>query len=86
MTRRLEAGLLTAAKIVGETADVDRFANTDAFARYNGTAPFARLVLQRAPSQTVTHWQSATEHRDPPDRANPGPSPPARKGAHQTPS
>jgi transposase len=32
-------GPLTAAKIVGETADVRRFRSKDAFARYNGTAP-----------------------------------------------
>ena len=32
-------GSLTAAKIVGETADVRRFRSKDAFARFNGTAP-----------------------------------------------
>ena len=32
-------GALTAAKIVGETADVRRFKSKDAFARHNGTAP-----------------------------------------------
>ncbi|HEX4983294.1 MAG TPA: IS110 family transposase [Ilumatobacteraceae bacterium] len=32
-------GVLTAAKIVGETADVTRFKSEDAFARHNGTAP-----------------------------------------------
>jgi transposase len=32
-------GPLTAAKIVGETADVRRFKSKDAFARHNGTAP-----------------------------------------------
>ena len=32
-------GPLTAAKIVGETAGVDRFRSKDAFARHNGTAP-----------------------------------------------
>jgi transposase len=32
-------GALTAAKIVGETAGVDRFHSKDAFARHNGTAP-----------------------------------------------
>jgi transposase len=32
-------GPLSAAKIVGETADVRRFRSKDAFARYNGTAP-----------------------------------------------
>jgi transposase len=32
-------GALTAAKIIGEVADVRRFRSKDAFARYNGTAP-----------------------------------------------
>ena len=32
-------GPLTAAKIVGETAGIDRFRNHNAFARHNGTAP-----------------------------------------------
>jgi len=32
-------GALTAAKIVGETADVTRFKDRNAFARHNGTAP-----------------------------------------------
>jgi transposase len=32
-------GALTAAKIVGETAGVERFRSSDAFARHNGTAP-----------------------------------------------
>jgi transposase len=32
-------GALTAAKIVGETAQVSRFRSKDAFARLNGTAP-----------------------------------------------
>ena len=32
-------GPLTAAKLVGETADVRRFRSKDAYARHNGTAP-----------------------------------------------
>ena len=32
-------GALTAAKIIGEIADVRRFKSKDAFARHNGTAP-----------------------------------------------
>jgi transposase len=38
LTRR-GVGPLTAAKLVGETADVRRFKSKDAFARHNGTAP-----------------------------------------------
>jgi transposase len=44
-------GPLTAAKIVGETAGVDRFRSKDAYARHNGTAP-------------IPVWSSNTErHR-----------------------
>nr|MDA8342189.1 transposase [Actinomycetota bacterium] len=32
-------GTLTAAKILGETADVRRFKSKDAYARFSGTAP-----------------------------------------------
>ena len=32
-------GVLTAAKIIGETAGVDRFKSKDAYARHNGSAP-----------------------------------------------
>ncbi len=32
-------GALTAAKILGETAGVDRFKSKDAYARHTGTAP-----------------------------------------------
>lgn len=32
-------GALTAAKILGETAGIDRFTSKDAYARHNGTAP-----------------------------------------------
>lgn len=32
-------GVLTAAKIVGETAGIERFKSNDAYARHNGTAP-----------------------------------------------
>ena len=32
-------GVLTAAKLLGETADITRFRNKDAYARHTGTAP-----------------------------------------------
>ena len=40
---------LTAAKLVGETADVRRFKSSDAFARHNGTAP-------------IPVWSGNTDH------------------------
>ncbi len=41
-------GALTAAKIVGETAGVDRFRSKDAYARHNGTAPLPVWSSNRA--------------------------------------
>ncbi|MCD2158112.1 IS110 family transposase, partial [Rhodococcus cerastii] len=43
-------GALTAAKILGETAQVGRFHSKDAFARHNGTAP---LPVWSSNHQTV---------------------------------
>jgi len=37
--KRSRSAAATAAKIVGETADIRRFRSKDAFARYSGTAP-----------------------------------------------
>jgi transposase len=50
-------GGLTAAKIVGETADVRRFRSKDAYARHNGTAP------QPAWSASPRHRLSRTGNR-----------------------
>ena len=41
-------GVLTAAKIIGEVAGVDRFRSKDAFARHNGTAPLPVWSSNRA--------------------------------------
>ena len=49
---------LTAAKIVGEVADVRRFRSKDAFARHNGTAP-----LPVWSSNRVRHRLSRTGNR-----------------------
>lgn len=51
-------GALTAAKIVGETADVRRFRSKDAYARHNGTAP-----LPVWSSNRVNHRLSRTGNR-----------------------
>lgn len=40
-------GTLTAAKIVGETAGIERFRSPDAYARHNGTAPLPVSSAQR---------------------------------------
>jgi transposase len=51
-------GPLTAAKIVGETAGVERFRTKDAFARHNGTAP-----LPVWSSNSIRHRLSRTGNR-----------------------
>ncbi|QIS23564.1 IS110 family transposase [Nocardia terpenica] len=57
---------LTAAKIVGETAGVDRFKSKDAFARHNGTAPLPVWSSNRARhrlSRTGNRQLNAAIHR-----------------------
>jgi transposase len=60
-------GVLTAAKLLGETADVTRFRNKDAYARHTGTAP---LPVVRQPDTTPPrpYRQPTTELRHPPHR------------------
>lgn len=59
-------GVLTAAKIVAETADVRRFRSKDCFARHNGTAPLpvwsANKVRHRL-SRTGNRQLNAAIHR-----------------------
>jgi len=73
-------GALTAAKIIGETAGVDRFKSRDAYARYNGTAPLpvwssnkARYRLSRIGNRQLNaalHRIALTQARwHPPARA-----------------
>jgi transposase len=59
-------GPLTAAKILGETAGVDRFRTKDAFARHNGTAPLPVWSSNRARhrlSRTGNRQLNAALHR-----------------------
>jgi|1186.fasta_scaffold96559_1 transposase len=59
-------GPLTAAKILGETAGVDRFASKDSYARYTGTAPLPVWSSNRARhrlSRTGNRQLNAALHR-----------------------
>jgi transposase len=59
-------GALTAAKILGETAGVDRFKSKDAYARHNGTAPLPVWSANRARhrlSRTGNRQLNAALHR-----------------------
>ena len=59
-------GILTAAKILGETAGIDRFTSKDAYARHNGTAPLPVWSSNRARhrlSRTGNRQLNAALHR-----------------------
>jgi transposase len=59
-------GPLTAAKILGETAGIDRFKSADAYARHNGTAPLPVWSSNRARhrlSRTGNRQLNAAIHR-----------------------
>ena len=59
-------GALTAAKIIGETAGVDRFKSHDAYARFNGTAPLPVWSSNKARhrlSRTGNRQLNAALHR-----------------------
>ena len=62
---------LTAAKILGETADVRRFRSRHAFAIRDRAA--ARVVQQPSTTSTQPHRQPSNQRRDPPRRHHPGP-------------
>jgi len=59
-------GPLTAAKILGETAGIDRFTSKDAYARFNGTAPLPVWSSNKARhrlSRTGNRQLNAALHR-----------------------
>jgi transposase len=59
-------GAITAAKILGETAGVDRFRFKDAYARHNGTAPMPVWSSNKARhrlSRTGNRQLNAALHR-----------------------
>ena len=59
-------GALTAAKILGETAGIERFKSPDAYARHNGTAPLPVWSSNRARhrlSRTGNRQLNASLHR-----------------------
>ena len=80
-SRSTAAVALTAAKIVGETAGIDRFHSPDAYARHNGTAPLpvwssnrARHRLSRTGNRQLNaalHRIALTQARNAPRRARP---------------
>ncbi|MBE1470806.1 transposase [Kibdelosporangium phytohabitans] len=69
-------GPLTAAKILGETADIRRFRSRDTYARHNGTAPLPVWSSNRARHPTQSYRQPSTQRRPTPHRPHPSPLPP----------
>jgi hypothetical protein len=60
---------LTAAKIIGEAAGVDRFKSRDAYARHNRTAPLPVWLSNRGPAPAEPHRIAVTKaRRHPADR------------------
>ncbi|MCE0764993.1 hypothetical protein LWC35_19105 [Pseudonocardia kujensis] len=69
---------LTAAKIIGETAGVDRFASKDAYARQRHRA-LAGVVVEPGSASSLPHRQPAAQRRAAPHRDDSGPLPPRRQ-------
>ena len=66
-------GPLTAAKIIGETAAVDRFKSRDAYARYNGTAPLPVWSSKQGQTPAEPPRKPPAQRGIAPDCAHPGP-------------
>ena len=66
-------GALTAAKIIGETAGVDRFKSRDAYARFNGTAPLPVWSSNKARHRLSRTREPPAERRPTPHRTHPSP-------------
>ena len=63
---------LTAAKLIGETAGVDRFRSKDAFARHNGTAPLPVWSSNRARHRLSRTGNRRLNGSNPYHRTHPG--------------
>ena len=74
-------GVLSAAKIVGETADITRFKSKDAFARHNGTAPLPVWSGNRERFRLSPRRQPPTELRYPSHRGDTGRCHPPRRSS-----
>jgi transposase len=73
--------VITAAKIIGEAADIRRFRSPAAFARHTGTAPVPASsgTGTGGPQRLNPGRQPAAQRRPPPHRRGPGPLPSRRR-------
>lgn len=63
-------GALTAAKILGETAQVGRFHSKDAFARHNAGRTVTGVVVESCATSSLAHREPAHQCRNSPDRSD----------------
>ncbi|WP_397495598.1 transposase [Rhodococcus sp. KBS0724] len=63
-------GALTAAKIIGETAQVGRFHSKDAFARHNAGRAVTSVVVESCATSSLAHREPANQCRYSPDRSD----------------
>ena len=66
-------GALTAAKIIGETAGVDRFKSRDAYARFKRNRTAAGVVIEQGQAPVEPHREPPAERRPTPHRTHPSP-------------
>jgi hypothetical protein len=64
---------LTAAKIIGEAAGVDRFKSRDAYARHNRTAPLPVWLSNRGPAPAEPHRKPSAKRCVGSDRSHQSP-------------
>lgn len=63
-------GALTAAKILGETAQVGRFHSKDAFARHNAGRTVTGVVVESCATSSLAQREPAHQCRNSPDRSD----------------
>ena len=71
-------GPLTAAKIIGETAQVRRFRSKGAFARSQWHRTATSLIIKQTATPIVAHRESATQRCPAPHRDDSGTAAPTR--------
>ena len=71
-------GVLTAVKIIGETAGIDRFKSKDAYARHHGSAPMPVWSSNKIAPPAQPYRRSPAQRGAPPHSDDPGASAPAR--------
>ena len=77
-------GALSAAKLIGEAADITRFTSRDAYAMWAGTAPIPVWSAKPNRFRLNRGREPSNQRRTPPYRHHPTPDPSRRPSLHQT--